>query len=427
MPRMSSSVVPEPVVPSSPSSLEESALAAAARAASRHGITEREFRASVTSVEHAAEQYQRALHVIERRRVVVRWDAGAPTRSRNAEPPPDPARVDPWSVDAEQLARESRVVTVCLGCQGEKKRSCSDCAGTARRTCGGCEGSGRVPGAKGGTKNCPTCRARGDVKCTACTSGKIDCVTCGADGRVDAWLAVEKEVLTQVQSHPANRASALHEKLTLPADFDAPPRAWLNRLVEDGGVQPPTQPCPEALRPRLDAVSDRLVSTRVQSFTGDVFRVNYATARGQGVVEVAGGRFAVTGATVWTPLSHRTKASWAAGIGAVLAGLLLWGLYVSRHAWFAKYGQPALVLLPVLIAAFFAFKAAGQRLLAPPARSASAQKGRFGALAACWLVALGVFGLSGPTAQRAQAALDAGVRLRARAEIYALLALGREL
>ncbi|OJH41914.1 hypothetical protein [Cystobacter ferrugineus] len=157
--------------------------------------------------------------------MVIRWDPGEPTHSRKAEPPPDPARVDPWSVDAEQLARESRVVTVCLGCQGEKRRSCSDCAGSARRTCRGCSGSGRVPGVKGGMKNCPTCRARGDVKCTACKSGKIDCVTCGADGRVDAWLEVETQLLTQVQSHPANRSSALHEKLTHPEDFDAPPRA----------------------------------------------------------------------------------------------------------------------------------------------------------------------------------------------------------
>ncbi|EPX55857.1 hypothetical protein D187_008112 [Cystobacter fuscus DSM 2262] len=327
-------------------------------------------------------------------------------------------------MDAEQLARESRVVTVCLGCQGEKRRSCSDCAGSARRTCRGCSGSGRVPGAKGGMKNCPTCRARGDVKCTACRSGKIDCVTCGADGRVDAWLEVETQLLTQVQSHPANRSSAIHEMLTLPEDFDAPPRGWVNRLVEDGGVQPPSHPCPEGLRARLNAVEDRLVSARIQTFASDVFRVNYATAQGKGLVEVAGWRSVVTGATVWTPLSKRTKASWAVGIGALLAGLLFWALYVSRHDWFARHGHPALVLLPTMVAAFVAFKAAAHRFLAPPARSVASLKRMVGAVAACWLVSLGAFGLGGPTARGAQAALDAGDKARARVEAEALVSLG---
>ncbi|WP_434384025.1 hypothetical protein [Melittangium boletus] len=423
---MRSSVVPESSAPVPTPSTQASALAAAALAATHHGIQEREFRASVTSVDHAAERYQRALHVIHRRKVVLRWDPGEPTRFRKAEPPPDPNGVDPWAVDAEQLARESRVITVCPGCQGEKRRTCSDCAGSARRRCGGCAGSGRVPGAKGGTKNCPTCRARGDVKCTACKSGKVDCTTCGADGRVDAWLEVERETLTQVHSHPANRASALHEHLTLPGDFDAPPRGWVNRLVEDGGVQPPSHPCPEGLRARLDAREERLVSTRIQTFASDIFRVNYATARGKGVVEVAGWRSVVTGATVWTPLSRRSTAAWGIGITTFMAGIILWVSYISRHEWFAKHGHSSLILLPMTVAAFVAFKLASHLLLTPSARSASSLKRMYGGLAACGLVSLGAFNLGGPTARGAETALAAGDKARARVEAEALLSQGRE-
>ena len=401
----------------------EEALTVAARAAKRHGVSEPEFRASVTSIDHVPQTYGRALHVIERRRVVLKQDPGLPTRTRKLAPMPDPGGVDPWDVDVASLPEETRVIAECPGCRGEKHRTCGHCSGTARRSCGGCSGSGRVAGAKGRRKNCPTCRARGDVKCTACRGGKVDCTQCGADGRVDAWLEVERQPLTQVHAHPANESSALHSQLGEAADFDAPPRAWPGRLTADSGARTPPFTCPEPLRARLEPGSDRLVSTRLQDFASDLYRIHYATARRTGRIEVAGQRLQIPSTSDWAPLSHRRRATRALGAILALAAGVLWLTHNARHPWYWQYGHGFLVALSALVAAFCASKALAHHLLAPRVRSETRVKQWSGAAGACALAALCAFALDGPRVQAAQDARASGDKARARMEAEALRAL----
>jgi len=176
---------------------EEAVLQCAARAAQRYFITAGAFRRSVTSIEHSLEHYERALHEVERRTVVRKVVPGSSSRSRTSGSLPNPAMVDPWTVDVSRIEQDTRVLAECPSCVGTKKVNCSACGGSTRVRCGYCGGGGRVSGQRG-SKNCPDCRGRGDKKCTLCRSGKIDCSVCDATGRVEAWLTVERQTLRRV-------------------------------------------------------------------------------------------------------------------------------------------------------------------------------------------------------------------------------------
>jgi hypothetical protein len=388
-------------------------------------ISSAAFTDSVTSVEAQAEAYRRALYQIDRRTVRTRLAPAHGARRADLEPVPTPDGVDPWQVDPAAVEAETRVLSTCPTCAGAKTVACGFCNGTARVRCGHCGGGGRVQGQRG-PKNCPDCRGKGDVKCTSCRAGKVDCSVCDAAGLVHAWLVVHEERLQQVCAHPQCAAMSVHRDVREPADFDAGPKRWRNHLDDDTGIEAPPAKYKRGLRPELDGLRDRVVSARIQSFSATVFRVSYATAFSSGFVEVAGRPPAIAASTDWKPLSRRRAlVVGAAAVGAIAA---IWarGACVSRHRWFELHGYGGLVLLLGLVAAGLATLAVAGFTLAPKARATS----RTVVPAILAALALGATSLAysggGPTKAGAERALAAGDIAGAYREAAALIDLGTD-
>jgi hypothetical protein len=55
---------------------------------------------------------------------------------------------------------------------------CPECSGVARRTCDRCEGGGYHLGARGDMIQCQLCNTRGTVRCTRCNRGRVTCGNC---------------------------------------------------------------------------------------------------------------------------------------------------------------------------------------------------------------------------------------------------------
>jgi hypothetical protein len=166
-------------------------------------------------------------------------------------------------------------------------------------------------------------------------------------------------------------AAHVHKKLKSPADFDAGPTIWVNTLTGDTGDQPPGRDLPEELEPELDPVRDRVLSTRVQSFSSIVHRFTYEATGTTGFIEVAGSPPSVSRSSNWRPLRIRQVAV-AATVGLVgMGSLMLASAYDARHAWFATYGHGRLIAL-VGIALGALLAAVLARLLLPRRLWASA-------------------------------------------------------
>lgn len=284
---------------------------------------------------------------------------------------------------------------------------------------------GKVRGQRG-PKNCGSCRGKGDVKCTACRGGKIECATCAGIGRVFAWLAVEQQSSVQVRSHPDCAARSVHLDVDKPMDFDAGPARWPNQLVEDRGVVAPSTRIDRGLRPELDRVRDRVVSVRTQAFSSTVYRIGYATAFSRGEVEIAGQPPVIAASSNWTALSRRRALIVVAGVGAVFLALRVHREYAERHTWFAQYGHASLVMWTALLAAALAVLALAGLTLVRRARSRSRGAIPAGLAGAALVATCVVFAAGGPTRTGAERALAGGDLIAARAEAAALIALATD-
>ncbi len=313
----------------------EAAVQCAVRAARRLWIGQRAFRASISSIDSEVEVYQRALHQFERRTVSLHT---APGGSRHdLAPVPEPAAVDPWAVNPATIEAESRVSAICPTCNGSMRVTCDCCDGTTRARCGECNGSGKVYSQRKNQlyKNCPRCRGGGTVKCTNCRGGFVDCGRCAATGVITAWLSIECSMQMQVQVYPQNSASAVHVNVGSSSDFDS--TQFPNVLTADTGTQAPTQSLPRPLAAVLNAQTDRLHTTRVQTFEGRVYHVCFANAVASGQVDVAGSPLAVASTSNWEPLRwRRSSAIWTALLG-FLTVVVLRFVYVSQHEWYARF------------------------------------------------------------------------------------------
>lgn len=325
-----------------PTEAEVAALLCALQAAPGVWLTQPTLQRLITDTTRYIDAYSRALHLIERRAVSLHM---APAPSRRAGPVhhvPNPARLDPWSCDPAQIEDASRVIATCPTCDGAETVACGRCSGSARVSCGNCGGSGRVQGSRS-MKNCPECRAKGTVTCGSCSGGRVPCSPCGATGKVSAWLSISQTRISQVRVHPVGAAALVHKKLDSPRDFDAEPETWVNTLTSDTGTQEPMTDLPEELDAELKPVADRVLSTRVQSFSSVVHRFAYEATRMTGHVEIAGVPPAVSGSSNWRPLRIRQGLAAATAICLGLASFALVGSYGARHSWYAAYGHGGII------------------------------------------------------------------------------------
>jgi hypothetical protein len=403
-----------------PDSEAESALRCAARAARRYWLSARTFRTSVLGIDSEIETYQRALHQFERRVVSLRSSPGG--ARRDIQPLPEPSRVDPWQVNPATIEAESRASAVCPDCDGNGRVTCSNCDGTTRARCSNCGGSGKVAAQRKGQywKNCPRCRGDGTQKCGRCRGGLVDCTDCAATGIVTAWLSVERSMHAQVHVHPRNAAAAVHAGVDSPADFDN--RSFVNALTSDTGAQRPGL-VPTELYPSIDARTDRVHTTRIQSFSARVHRIHFANALSSGQVDVVGRPPGASTTSNWEPLRWRRSTSAAPVAVAICASFYLRYRYGARHEWFARFGDANVVLALSIVAAI----CLGWVIFGVTLRRARRRIGPYAAAVACALAtgaAAVAFTHARPSAASARAALGRGALDDSRLEAQALIDLG---
>lgn len=215
-------------------------------------------------------------------------------------------------------------------------------------------------------------------------------------------------------------AALVHKGVKSPEDFNAGPEVWVNTLTSDTGTQAPGNELLDGLEPELNPMSDRVLSTRVQSFSSIVHRFTYEASRMTGYVEVAGSPPAVSKSSSWRPLRTRQALAAATAVGLALASLLLMGSYGAQHAWYAAYGSGGWIALTGFAAALSSATVVAGLLL--PRRLWSNARvwvplGLVGVAAACFGV---VWKVAGPTAGGAQRALAEHNNIRAEVEANAL-------
>lgn len=397
----------------------ERALGAVGSRAYRYLVTPAALRASVSSVDPRTDTYERALHAIERRAVVLGTAPGHGTSSGDERPLPDPAAIDAWSVRPGELEARPKVISTCPDCDGQRKTKCHTCEGSGQVVCDTCDGAALLKG-----RACEACSGSGGIMCPDCHRGEIDCPTCGATGRVRAWLALEAKAYSHVAVMSDGSGIDAHPNVRSPSDFDAGPTRWKNELFHDTGTLPSAKGLPRELLPPLDPRMDRLRSTRVQSFASSVHRFPYDSPFGVGVLEVAGNPPQLTPATVWRPLRLRRAMLITLLVAGAWFALMLRHGYATRHPWFAEHGKPGLVLMLGLAAALAGVVAAGGLML--PARARSLTRTWLPCLVAAALATLAVASTraDGPTIADAEARLARGDRAAAKLEAEAVIALG---
>jgi hypothetical protein len=337
---------------------EVGALRCALGRARSFWMSQKTMQQLVTDTSRYVDTYSRALHTVERREVSFHMTPAPPQRSAPVHPLPDARSLDPWSVDPAEIANASRVVSVCPTCVGAGTVVCGACAGTTRLSCRGCGGSGRVRGQKD-SKNCGVCGGSGSRPCGACSNGRVQCTACAASGRVSAWLAVSQTRFPKVEVHPMGAGALVHTRVQSPEDFDA--GSWVNTLTSDTRDEGPTGDLPRELRGNVDPRTDRVLSTRVQSFSSVVHRFTYGLAGMVGLIEVAGSPPAVSRSSKWRPLVVRQVGAAVVAVGVGIASVTFAGSYLERYAsyqhghpgFIAVSGVSAAVALGVVVAGLF--------------------------------------------------------------------------
>lgn len=379
--------------------------------------TRGQLRASVVEVFTTGFGYSRALHQIERRRIEIVF---APSKSSGDElgPPPDPAGLDPWTVDEKTLPTSTERLCPCPQCHGRRKVDCA-CRGTKIRTCEECDGTGSVPGKRAATKKCPSCRGRRTKKCTACDGLLARCERCLGSGQLRAWLEVRRRFVTQVMANPPSVASH-HARLLDEHDFDS--QSWPFELVADRSVGPDEDLDPK-LAADIDHATDRVVTSRVQTFDASGVTLRHATALGQEALSFSGDGARFLARPAMKPwVARRVVLLTTAGAGLFIA-LVVWIAHITRHEFFAKYGHGALAFWATAAAGLAITAFFGQRTLVRAARHKWLGLASLLAAGATGLVAASSFAFA-PTVAHAQKAVDLGDLPGATIEARALIERG---
>lgn len=85
---------------------------------------------------------------------------------------------------AECITCQAAGATTCENCGGDGTISCRECEGTRSVICSRCQGAGSHQGVSGRIIQCQLCRTRGTIQCTACTGGRVPCITCDGNGEI---------------------------------------------------------------------------------------------------------------------------------------------------------------------------------------------------------------------------------------------------
>jgi hypothetical protein len=323
---------------------QEDAVALVAREAIQHGISHAAFVDSVTDVRDEVEVYQRALHTIEARKVVLQTLPGK-TRSDSIQAIPDATNIDPWQTDVVALAQTSRVHCWCPTCLGSGAMRCKDCKGAGRTRCPRCDGRGTDASGS----ECIQCAGSKKILCARCHGDQVPCVDCESLGEVEAWLEVERTTRQDVCVHPMGAAARSHPRVQEIANFDEDPARWPNPRIDDTRTSDMADISRE-LYPALKP-NERSVMARVQRFQAIAHTVTYATALGSGLVLVTGTPLEVSQTSHWKPLELRRTVTWMValvGFGCALAFALS---YPRFHPWYARVGSvTALTILCVGVA-----------------------------------------------------------------------------
>lgn len=327
---MSESLLPELEAPRN--RRHQEAIEAAARAAQARGFSDDVFRDSVLGVRDDVDEYSRALHIVEMRKVRLHTE---PNRARPKEQSaiPSPEHVDPWTVDIQRLATDSRVAAWCPTCLGSGATKCASCRGVGRLKCPRCDGAGST--AQG---ECPQCAGTKRVPCGTCDGGQTECGECKGAGQVTAWLDVERSTRQIVCVHPMGAAARAHPGVMEAPDFDVEPARWPAPLVEDTGPRGAND-LPRPLLPTSLKTDERVVSSRVQRFQSVRTLVTYATAVATGVVPVGGTPPEVDPTADWRPFELRRATGAVLALVIVGGATLLAWAWVTRHPWYAQAGH----------------------------------------------------------------------------------------
>ena len=248
----------------------------------------------------------------------------------------------------------------------------------------------------------------------------MPCDACGATGKVLAWLSISQAQIPQVLVHPMGAAALVHKKVKSPKDFDTDPRTWVNALTEDTGAQASGVDLPSELEPEVHPATDRVLSTRVQSFSSVVHQFAYEAVGMKGMIDVAGSPPAVSRSSNWRPLRIRQIATAATVACLGMTSLMLAGSYATRHAWYAAYGHGRLIALVGIALAGLLAVVLGGLLLPRRLWSAARVKAPLGLAGVAALGLLLAWRYPGPSAAGAKRALASMDLDRAEIEANAL-------
>lgn len=392
----------------------------ASSVALRTGTLPSTFRSIAREVSVATESYRRIAYRVEHRAIRLGVGHAHGSRKKDMRAIPDPSRVDPWGVDATQLPAQTRVLSTCPGCAGEKKVACPSCAGVGQLRCANCGGGGKVQGQRG-PKNCPSCRGRGTQSCKGCRSGRVTCPPCDGLGRAFAWLELERSESMQVRVYPKRGLAQLNPRVEEVADFDAVGPGSAVPLSDDSGwIGSIASASGQPLDPVLTGPGDRVVGQRIQKFESGVHDIGYRTWLGGGTVRVSPGAGVVLPDSDWSGLKRRAMASGAAFVLALLGATIVIGQYVGQHPWFETHGNAGTMRLLGLASAVFVGLWVARLLLVGAARN----KVWLGVLAAPVLLGWSgiwmLWGADSPSLEAVVAATEAGNLEEAQAELTAV-------
>jgi hypothetical protein len=159
---------------------------------------------AVRSMELRTRLIGRLVTRIEGRRAVWR-SAPYAGRDKVGAPALDCAAIDPWNPPVD-LRRLSRHAASCANCQGQGRVACVGCGGAGRVECWSCSGAGKYCGttANGANRllNCKQCRGKGDLACSDCRQGRVECPTCHGTKKLECWIEIDASVREDVQVEP---------------------------------------------------------------------------------------------------------------------------------------------------------------------------------------------------------------------------------
>jgi hypothetical protein len=178
------------------------AILAAGRWARQFLISRRGFEAAVRSTQLEPVELIRVRWRGRSRHITIR-QALTESRARKIEEPLVPGSFDPWADAAESLATQTRQLSRCRACGGEKKVLCSTCHGSARIPCDSCGGRGLIWSPRSRRMiGCRVCRKSGKRICS-CFDGKISCGACGGKGKVEEGLEVTEKSFDRITKESA--------------------------------------------------------------------------------------------------------------------------------------------------------------------------------------------------------------------------------